>query len=1011
MSRLCTAFPTAKKGSSSMPPKYDVLSQDELRKKLYQTFKDRGILDTLKTQLRNQLIHELVHPVLSGELKPRSISVEGSALLVGASNAIIADHLQRCGYEYSLSVFFPESGLSKEKVFTMHDLLQLIKISPNSSLYKSLISAFDKENQRGFLMNFLKELAEFHQAKEICDVETQTSSSFLTKDSLAEKLQHIDDQFADVYPQRSKLDSLEKKLNEYKKEIQHQLHNEMCQKLKYFKETEIAKMKIEEKRKYERELAVYRNEFEKTYQAKTEALISQERNSLERIQKRQENETKEIYAQRQLLLKDIESLRDREIELKQRSDTFELKQKLQEEKNKNVAEALKRREQNIKSIEDTYDQRLKNELLKYQLELKDDYITRSNKLIEEERKNKERSIHLQEELAVFNYKKEELNKSVNQMKDLEMELQSVKNQFSTLTKQNHLLNEKVKEMSDYSLMKEEKIELQAQNKLLRKQLEEYRNENLRLLNCMAQPSPELLVLKKELQKAENTIAIEQKEFKTQKQALQKLLQSEIEHSAQLKAQILDYDASIKRLTIQVTDLKSQLKQTQTALENEVYRNPKQSLSNRPVSDNTLPSNGDIETNLFIRPFEQGKALADAIMAKIIGYPRSMKESSSPDSDHEFVVNTKARVKELEQEAERLEKAFRKYHQRVVLNTPKSPPASSKRLQSVPLLDICKDIRACSLENHVCTEAHVASEPPQVHVPKEEKCEASEPLTGSVAHQPYRSSSSKQFSSTPLSKARRSLHNEMYVEGLVKSQASSPSFCPVRAFADRHSRSFPPFVDPLPHKANIYQRQVEVQDKIEISNLDKLPVNDNEEFESSFQYAKNRSRQFESDEFHPAGDMPLMDAATVAVTPRPTPYHYPNIELKQQGEQNDEEKVWDQHVKEQMHTEERRQSDRQEALERERRELAKLDHERKLIEESLRIEMEKELKTSVQEVNDKSAHEENPLEKYMRVIQQQQDQASGLKKISGECSLVDTLQDSEKDESLAGLSQEDQDDVW
>ena len=31
-----------------MSLKCDVLSQDELRKKLYQTFKDRGILDTLK---------------------------------------------------------------------------------------------------------------------------------------------------------------------------------------------------------------------------------------------------------------------------------------------------------------------------------------------------------------------------------------------------------------------------------------------------------------------------------------------------------------------------------------------------------------------------------------------------------------------------------------------------------------------------------------------------------------------------------------------------------------------------------------------------------------------------------------------------------------------------------------------------------------------------------------------------------------------------------------------------
>jgi oral-facial-digital syndrome 1 protein len=38
---------------------------------------------------------------------------------------------------------------------------------------------------------------------------------------------------------------------------------------------------------------------------------------------------------------------------------------------------------------------------------------------------------------------------------------------------------------------------------------------------------------------------------------------QIEHSAQLKAQILDYEASVKRLTIQVADLKLQLKQTQT----------------------------------------------------------------------------------------------------------------------------------------------------------------------------------------------------------------------------------------------------------------------------------------------------------------------------------------------------------------------------------------------------------------------------------------------------------------
>uniref|UniRef100_A0A803YQZ6 LisH domain-containing protein n=1 Tax=Meleagris gallopavo TaxID=9103 RepID=A0A803YQZ6_MELGA len=116
----------------------EALSQDELRKRLYQTFKNRGVLDTLKTQLRKQLIHELMHPILSGELQPQTVPSDDCSLLITASNSLVADHLQRCGYEYSLSVFFPESGLEKKKV----NLLQLLRISPKSSLYKSLVKLF-----------------------------------------------------------------------------------------------------------------------------------------------------------------------------------------------------------------------------------------------------------------------------------------------------------------------------------------------------------------------------------------------------------------------------------------------------------------------------------------------------------------------------------------------------------------------------------------------------------------------------------------------------------------------------------------------------------------------------------------------------------------------------------------------------------------------------------------------------------------------------------------------------
>ncbi|XP_021104782.1 oral-facial-digital syndrome 1 protein isoform X2 [Heterocephalus glaber] len=999
-----------------MPPKYNVLSQDELRKKLYQTFKDRGILDTLKTQLRNQLIHELRHPVLSRELQPQSISVEGSTLLIGASHSLVADHLQRCGYQYSLSVFFLESGLTKEKVFTMQDLLQLIKINPTSSPYRSLISRFEKENQKSLLMNFLKELAEYHQANKNCDVETQTSSTFPSKDSL-EKFQLIDDQFADAYPQRPKLESLEVKLNEYKSELEQQLQAEMCQKLKYFKETEIAKIKMEEKRKYEKELAEFRHEFERTYKAKTEALISQEKNTLERIQKHWETETNEIYTQRQLLLKDIDLLRGREADLKQRVEAFELSQKLQEEKNKSVEEALRRREQNIKSIEETYDQKLKNELLMYQLELKDDYIARTNSLIEDERKNKEKAIHLQEELTAVNSKKEELNQSANRMKELELKLESIKAQLVTTTKQNHLLNERVKEMSDYSQLKKEKLELQTQNKLLKQQLENSRSENLHLLNRMAQPAPELLVFQKALKKAEDTIAFEHREFETQRQVLQKQLQSEIEHSTQLKAKLLDYDSSVKRLTIQVADLKLQLKQTQTALENEVYRNPKQSLSHRCMNSLlnglTVPHTGDGIRDVLNSSPEQ------EIMPKIPGYPNAGREGCSPDLDLEFVANTKIKVRELKQEGERLERAFRSYHQRVTHNPTKSPPPA-KSLPSMHLLGAFKSTSSTSLGRCVFTEDRIVSEQPQMCTPNKEKNDTvTEATPDSVTSQPFGSTSSRRLSSTPLPKARRSLENELYLEGLGRSHIVSSSPCPDKTpqpspAESRHSLSVHSFSGPLEQKATLYQRQTEVEDRSEFSNLNKPAFKDTEAFEPSFTHAGAWPRQFEEDRFLSAGDMSHMDSAVPAMLTIPTTYHNQTAEQKQSGEYKEEENTWEQHVKEQRQKEEQRQSDLREALERERRELEKLDQERRMTEESLKIEMEKELEMSVQEMKEKSATSENLLEKYMKIIQQKKEQQTAdksSKKMLQESSQVDTLPSSDKDESFTGFSHEEPDDIW
>lgn len=72
----------------------------------------------IQTQLRNQLIHELKPQSLSGaDPAPRAVPViKPEPLLLSACNSMVADHLRVSGYEYSLSVFCPESGLCKDKV-------------------------------------------------------------------------------------------------------------------------------------------------------------------------------------------------------------------------------------------------------------------------------------------------------------------------------------------------------------------------------------------------------------------------------------------------------------------------------------------------------------------------------------------------------------------------------------------------------------------------------------------------------------------------------------------------------------------------------------------------------------------------------------------------------------------------------------------------------------------------------------------------------------------------------
>ncbi|NWI51957.1 OFD1 protein, partial [Calyptomena viridis] len=962
----------------------EALSQEELRKRLYQTFKNRGVLDTLKTQLRNQLIHELMHPILSGEVQPQMVASDDSSLLITASNSLVADHLQRCGYEYSLSVFFPESGLEKKKLWTMQDLLQLMRINPNSSLHKSLTSGTRREN-KGFLMQILIGLTEHHLSKETHSTETQTISVPPYRESLAVKLQLIDEQFADSYPQHQKYESLEVKLNEYRKEIEKQLQAEMHQKLEHFKEVEIAKIKMEEKVQTQKEISELRHELEKAHQAKSEALISREKNAIERLQKQQEIEAKEVYAQRQSLLKDIEAVRTREAELKERMEAFEVTQKLQEEKNKAIDDALRRREVAVKNIEETYDQKLKTELLKYQLELKEEYIARTSKVTEDEKKNKEKAMLLHEEAIAVNSKKEELKQAVSRTRELELDLESVKAQVLLANKQNQLLTEKLKEVSDYPLVKEEKLELQVQNKLLRQQLDETRSENQHLRDKLSQPSAEYLACQAELRRVQHSRKLVLDEFESRKQILEKQLQSKVERCAQLETQLLDSEATVRKLNMQVEELKLQLKQTQAALENEVYRNPKPSLVDRSVLD--FASDRVVPHDIYVdSAFLKNQVMTDVM--KVNAVPRvgcqqqSQSRSASPDSDLEYIAQTWARVKELAKEAEYLEEAYRNYQHRVMQNAAES--RTPRKMRS-PLILQCGLSRSPLTTQRELLEDNPSSPHSPLGSPRGEehiKRTGQVNISTNPLTPPHReASSSRRLSSTPISKSKRDLSHKKIPDDIKSSSLTSSLrsgdqvLSPIsKPYLLSSSESVPS--SPSSHGQQI-SRKAHKQDLSGIHKPQKLTYEDLEEHIYPLENQGDMPEECESDALHPSGDIVSGNHVTVPVSATATSLQ--DLMVLDQRQIEEQNKEVEKNLKERKAREERREREKQEALESEQKDVEKLNKEM-YIQDSMTVDEEKEDKEGVKSVNSNSGAEDNvqdpppnPLEKYMRIIQQSREQ--------------------------------------
>eukprot|EP00057_Strongylocentrotus_purpuratus_P010579 XP_011665053.1 PREDICTED: oral-facial-digital syndrome 1 protein [Strongylocentrotus purpuratus] len=439
------------------------MSAGELKSRLYQTFRERGLVESLKSQLRTKLVTELRQSANLQHVKfassPSAIvtaSLDGSSsLMLRAANSLVADHLRRGGYDYSVAVFLPESGAAEDKLFTVPDLLDLLRIAPSSQLYKKLAAELPRYDSKGFLWQLLTELSA-GQARKQEHVGIQVDAHPMHQSSIERKLQNVDD----AYKQKSEEDdilnrhAIQESLLKLKREMEIKSREEINREISRFKESSLKRVELEEREKARKEIASARRQIENTYQAKSDALRDREQSTMERIQKHQELVEKETYAQRQSLLDELRTIKQREAGIRREAEINGRAAKMEEDKRKAMEENLRMREAAVANIETTYENRLKEETKRYELDYEARLAKRLNELEQREAKIRAEQRSMIDDKETLKSTKEQLHGKTNHILELENLLKEAKAEAASAANRSDLVNERMRTMVDYPTLKD-----------------------------------------------------------------------------------------------------------------------------------------------------------------------------------------------------------------------------------------------------------------------------------------------------------------------------------------------------------------------------------------------------------------------------------------------------------------------------------------------------------------------------------------------------------------------------
>nr|XP_039252143.1 oral-facial-digital syndrome 1 protein homolog [Styela clava] len=320
------------------------MSAEDLKRQMYQSLQSAGVLNNLKGYLRQSVINEL-RGKHQGSRAENDLDLLAATMKKNAESTwnqkvvdnLILHHLKQSRYLYSLSLFQQESGIDEYDEALTEELLLRLGASPDL-----LRNHNDKENNQSFpspnssstpvaadngsksLM--WKLLSRVSSAQNLSTKLNQDSLKEMKQNpkpmSLADKLQAVDTEMDYTLRERRQGDidycQSVATLASATRRAEEVADKRARESFEQWKKVELVAMRVSESEKAREQILSKTRELENDYSQRKEALVSREKNAIERLSIQKESLEKDLYQQRQLLLCELEQIRMREKNLQER---------------------------------------------------------------------------------------------------------------------------------------------------------------------------------------------------------------------------------------------------------------------------------------------------------------------------------------------------------------------------------------------------------------------------------------------------------------------------------------------------------------------------------------------------------------------------------------------------------------------------------------------------------------------------------------------------------------------